>query len=117
MKLYLAGPMSNRTRWNFDAFEAAADALRTAGHDVISPAEIELDRGFDPSAPVEEFTPDKYQTALLRDLALIASEADGVAVLPDWQESNGATAEVALAVALGLTVAPVSALSQMEACS
>jgi hypothetical protein len=55
MKVYLAGPMTGYPRWNFDAFDEAARQLRSDGHDVVSPHELDLERGFDPDAPVEVF--------------------------------------------------------------
>ena len=42
--------------------------------------------------------------ALLADLTYICQEADTLALLPGWQNSKGARAEYAVALALGLTV-------------
>ena len=42
--------------------------------------------------------------ALGVDLAWICTHADGIALLPGWRNSKGATAEHAAAVALGLEV-------------
>ena len=41
--------------------------------------------------------------ALGADTAWICAHADAIALLPGWEKSTGATAENALAVALGLT--------------
>lgn len=101
MKLYVAGPMTGHHRWNFDAFEEATTRLRAAGYAVISPAETDLERGFDPDAPVEEFTPAQYREALERDVAAVFA-VDGLALLPGWELSTGARAEVALATALSI---------------
>lgn len=108
MRLYLAGPMTGYPRWNFDAFTAAARALREAGYDVASPHEVDLANGFDPDAPVADFTREDYARVLLEDLRVIAQDVDGVALLPGWLDSNGARAEVALADALGKPVGTVS---------
>lgn len=102
-RLYIAGPMTGRPRWNFDAFAAAARALRAAGYEVTSPHEADLERGFDPDAPVEEFTREHLLKALERD-AIMVLRADGVALLDGWADSKGATAEAALAVAAGIRV-------------
>lgn len=100
MRLYLAGPMSGQPRWGFDAFEEAAFELRFAGYDVWSPAEADLAAGFNPDAPADYFTPERYRDTLVTDLHIVAYECDAVAVLPGWEGSPGACAEVALARAL-----------------
>jgi nucleoside 2-deoxyribosyltransferase len=106
-RVYIAGPMTGYPRWNYDAFEAAAAQLREAGYAVVSPTEIDAKFGFDPDAPVEEFTEANYVAALERDLDAIA-ECDGIALLPKWFESRGARAEFQFAEALGLPTLPVS---------
>lgn len=107
MKLYLAGPMTGYPRWNFDRFERAARLLREAGHEVISPAEIDLAEGFDPDAPVEAFTREHLIAALKRDADLVLS-SEGVALLSNWTTSRGATAERALAEAAGIPAKSVA---------
>jgi hypothetical protein len=99
--------MTGYPRWNYDAFEAATAQLRAAGYEVVSPTEIDDAFGFDPDAPVEEFTEDDYVAALERDLEAIAT-CDGIALLPKWFESRGARAEFQYAEALGLPTLPVS---------
>ena len=42
--------------------------------------------------------------AMLRNLAYICLQADGIALLPGWRNSMGAMAEYAVALALGLSV-------------
>jgi len=101
MRVYVAGPMSGRPRWNFDAFEAATLQLRAAGFEVVSPHEAILATGFDPKAPAGEFTAAHYRDALREDVALVFS-VDAVALLPGWESSKGARVEAALAEALGL---------------
>ena len=101
MNLYLAGPMSGIPRWNFDAFLEAAALLRAAGYEVVSPAEIELEAGFDPDAPVTDYTPADYAAAMRRDIQLIL-DVDGVALLPGWSSSRGAKVEAAVASAVGI---------------
>ncbi|WIC90183.1 nucleoside deoxyribosyltransferase [Arthrobacter phage VroomVroom] len=110
MRLYLAGPMTGRHRWNFDAFEDAAALLRNRGYSVLSPAEMDLAEGFDPDAPAEEFTEADGQEAMRRDLAAIVTRVNAVAVLPGWDDSRGASLEVAVARAIGLPVLTVEDL-------
>ncbi len=116
MKLYLAGPMRGYPELNFPAFHAAAAKLRAEGHTVFSPAERDnLRHGTDISKG--NVTGDlviaardhgfDLRVALGDDLDWICTQADGVAVMPGWESSLGATAEVAVAKALGLEVLEV----------
>lgn len=113
MKIYLAGPMRGYPEFNFPAFHAGAARLRALGHEVFSPAEADIERhGVDISAGnstgdealAKEQHNFNLREALAKDTAYICLEADAIALLPDWQQSKGATAEHALALALGLAV-------------
>ncbi|WP_082343684.1 DUF4406 domain-containing protein [Sulfobacillus thermosulfidooxidans] len=96
MTLYLSGPMSGLPDFNYPAFHAAADRLRTAGYHVINPAE----HGVHP-----EWT---YADYLRQDLLQLLTDADAVAVLPGWRTSRGTHLEVAVAHALSLPVASLT---------
>lgn len=92
MLLYLAGPMTGYPDFNFPAFHAAARHLRSQGFDVINPAETaggatHLDR----------------ETYMAIDLGYVGA-ADGIAVLPGWQNSPGAQLEVLTAINRGKPV-------------
>jgi hypothetical protein len=98
---------------NFPAFHAAAAKLRAEGHYVFSPAESDIERhGVDISIGNVEGCEHRaarehgfnLREALGEDLAWICAEAEGIALLPGWQKSRGATAERAVAIALGLEV-------------
>lgn len=91
MKTYLAGPMSGLPELNFPAFHSAAAVLRGEGRTVFNPAELGLEA-------------DDYRKALTACLAWICAEAEAMAVLPGWENSRGARAEVATAKALGIKV-------------
>ena len=118
MRVYLAGPMRGVAEFNFPAFHAAAASLRAKGHEVFSPAEKDNERhGVDISrgnvrgdeaeaARVHGFS---LREALGVDLAWICRRADAVALLPGWEDSKGATAERATALALGLTIVELKA--------
>jgi hypothetical protein len=113
--------MSAIENYNFPAFFAAAKELRAAGHEVISPAEEDLKKGWvraeyryidgkweecslaNPwdccEASMHRYvtTPEfDYEKALKFDLKLI-EKCDGIALLPDWQISTGALRERAYA--------------------
>lgn len=113
MKIYVAGPMRGIPEFNFPAFHAAAASLRAQGHTVFNPAERDIEHhGVDISkgneAGCEALAAATHgfnlREALKDDLVFICLEADAVAVLPGWEESRGARAEVATAKALGLQV-------------
>lgn len=113
MKIYLAGPMRGIPEFNFPAFHAAAKTLRDAGHFVFSPAERDNERhGTDISkgnATGDEQLAAKehgfnLREALAADMKFICEEAEGIALLPGFENSKGARAEKATAEALGLDV-------------
>ena len=113
MRIYLAGPMRGVPLFNFPAFMKAAEKLRTQGHTVFNPAERDNKRhGRDISAGNqsgdEEQAAQEYgfslREALGTDLAWICVEAEGIAMLPNWEKSKGAIAEKSTAEALGLVV-------------
>jgi hypothetical protein len=119
MQIYLAGPMRNYAEFNFPAFHAAAKRLREAGHEVFSPAERDNDVGFRPSGMAgsdADLAGARFdlRAALGADLAWITSTADAVVVLPGWEQSAGARAEVATARALSLPVYALEALLRGE---
>ena len=111
MKIYLAGPMRGIPEFNFPAFMSAAATLRTEGHTVFNPAERDIQHhGVDISkgntAGCEKQAAKDHgfnlREALCDDLTFICKEADAIALLPGWQNSKGANAERAVALALGL---------------
>ena len=109
MKIYLAGPMTGIPHFNYPAFNAAAAALRAAGHTVFNPAEHDIEMfGKDisnPSGDAEQAAAEHgfdRRAALKADLAWICDNAEAIALLPGWENSSGARAEFALASALGL---------------
>lgn len=113
MKIYVAGPMRGIAEFNFPAFHGAAAALRAEGHEVFNPAERDIEHhGVDISkgnaTGCEELAAKQHgfnlREALCDDLTFICLHADAVAVLPGWEKSKGAQAEVATANALGLRV-------------
>lgn len=110
MKLYLAGPMRGYPNFNFPMFDVGAKYLRSQGYEVFSPAE--RDRSVYGSALEQNTNGDEHaaesgvgfnlREALAADMEYISKHAEGIALLPRWEHSKGARAEVALATALGL---------------
>ena len=91
MKLYVAGPMTGLQDHNFPAFNHAAEQLRNTGYAVVNPA----DNGAEPGQ--------SWLHYMRLDLAQMLT-CDGVATLPGWQSSRGASLEVHVAHRLGLPV-------------
>ncbi len=108
MFLYLAGPMRGIEDFNFPAFKDATKKLRRMGYDVASPAEHDLEIGFDPSSgSLDGFS---LEDSMRWDLAAVL-RCDAIAVLPGWESSEGVAIEMTVAHAIGT---PVLAYPDME---
>lgn len=94
LRLYIAGPMTGIEEFNYPAFHAAKDALLGAGFEVRSPADHELAEGLD------------WADYMRKDIPWLL-ECGGVAVLPGWSSSRGASLEVHIANALDMPVRPL----------
>lgn len=89
MRVYLSGPMSGIADNNFPEFHKWAEALRSTGLEVVSPAEIQ-----------EAGTWELCLRADLRELCT----CDGIALMPGWENSKGANLELHVAHRLGMKV-------------
>jgi hypothetical protein len=94
---YLAGPMRGYPRYNFDAFLSAAEQLFEHGYEVLSPAQHDLDVGFDPDGPLDRFD---LEAAMRWDIGAVLA-AQVVVLLPGWRESEGVAVELTVARAIG----------------
>lgn len=112
-KVYLAGKMRGLPNFNFPAFMCAAKKLRKEGWEVFNPAERDNERhGTNISkynrTGDEKKLVEKYgfnlRVALHDDLSFICLEAAAIAMIPGWESSMGANAELATAKALGLEI-------------
>lgn len=92
--LYVSGPVSGIPDDNRPAFEDAARRLRATGCVARIP--------HDDVAPGTAWIP-----AMKTTLMAILAQADGLATLPGWERSRGASLEVGLAKALGMSVKDV----------
>lgn len=97
MKLYIAGPMSNLPDFNYPAFFTAAKNLKSAGFGTINPARVRPGLAKQPTTWLD------FMRLSLLDL----SECEGIATLPGWTKSRGASLEVEIARRLGLPVRSV----------
>jgi len=89
--IYIAGPMTGLPEYNYPAFMAAAQALRSRGWRVTNPAEKALKADAD------------WVLHMRADLALLV-RCDALALLPGWEKSRGARLEVGVARELGMSV-------------
>jgi len=98
--IYIAGPMTGYPKYNFPAFDKARDILEPDWN-VISPADMDRDLGFDPDDGI--VTAEFLRDAMRRDIAAIMS-VDALYALAGWEKSKGACAEIALAKWRGIPV-------------
>ncbi len=90
-RFYLAGPMRGYPLSNFPAFLMAARILTARGFEILSPAEKDIEAGFDPSRPAEDQNFD-VGAAFRWDFENVV-KSDGVILMPGWEHSTGAKAE------------------------
>jgi len=81
--------MSGLPLLNFPAFHAEAARLRKLGYEVVNPAELNPD----PSAT--------WETCMRTDIKALM-DCDGIALLPGFDASRGASVELYLARTLGM---------------
>lgn len=91
--LYISGPMRGLPEFNVPAFNEAAKKLRSAGYNVLNPAEINEEIGHDQHISVY----------IKRDLiALVQNNVVGMVMLDGWQKSEGANIEASIAKCIGI---------------
>jgi hypothetical protein len=93
-RIYIAGPMRGLPDYNFPAFREAAVRFRQSGWVVVSPVEVGMMFGNDPSVPGGDY---------VREDLLHLVRCDAIALLPGWEASTGARCEVVVAITIGLT--------------
>lgn len=111
-RIYIAGPMTGIPLFNFPAFDDAAAYIddRFPGCVPINPAQIDRDFGFDPVTLPADYDwtviPESVGTReeiIRRDInALLTCHA--IYMLPGWENSSGAKAELQLALWAGLNI-------------
>jgi hypothetical protein len=101
--------------FNYPMFDRVAKELREAGNEVISPADEDRRHdGFDPYANPSHANPDACTFPKTMDFAKTVRRCldavlrcDELVLLPGWGNSNGAVAELTLAMWLGKRVRDV----------
>ena len=99
MNIYLAGPMHGYPLYNFPAFDRAVEVVSAAGHNAISPAQMQRDYGFNEHS--EGFSAADYQNAMRLNYSCIL-QSDAIAFLDGWEDSTGANLERSFGLKLGL---------------
>ncbi len=110
--LYIAGPMRGIAWFNYPLFDRVAKELRDTGNEVISPADEDRKHdGFDPYANPAHANPDACTFPKTMDFAKTVRRCldavlrcDEIVLLPGWENSNGAVAELTLAMWLNKRV-------------
>jgi len=101
LKLYVAGPMTGYPGFNIAKFDAMTETLRSLGHEVVSPVELDdpATRAISAASPdgnINTLVTHGYTWGdfLARDVKLLADGGfDGIVVLDGWQYSRGARLE------------------------
>jgi hypothetical protein len=106
--------MRGYDKYNFPAFDEVRDRAIAQGHEVISPADMDRELGFDENTPIDRIDEKFMRDAAERDLAAVI-ECDAVALLPGWEKSMGASAERAVAVWLRKKVLDARTLAEFPA--
>jgi hypothetical protein len=94
-RIYIAGPMSKfkSSGFNFRAFYDAEAKLKNDGYDVVNPARMDNEAGFDENATYsDEEIAKRLREWIPRDIAALAT-CGHIYMLDGWQESNGSIAE------------------------
>lgn len=110
LRVYIAGPMRGYPYFNFPAFDKAAADLKCYDYEVVSPAEMDREIGFDPELLGADYDwtdlnacEFSLHDAIDRDVAALKT-CDAIFLLEGWLDSKGARAEKALADWLGLEI-------------
>ncbi len=110
---YLSGPMTGQSRGNAEAFEAAAADMRSRDFKVISPVEMDRQRGIDPELAGDLPRAERAKV-LAADIQRVADpDTHSLTMLPGWRESEGAVIEARVAWALDKPVREYPTLTRI----
>lgn len=101
-RIYIAGPMRGISRYNFPAFDEAAQTLTRKGWVPVNPADLDRENGFDPITLPADYDwhslPPGFDFDLCRKRDIMALEScAAILMLRGWDKSTGARAEYAYA--------------------
>ena len=120
--LYLAGPMRGIAFYNFPMFDQVAHSLRVAKYEVINPAdEDRKEDNFDPTLQPKFADPANCVVQPGTDFGKIirrcfeaVMRCDEIVLLPGWENSSGAIAELFIAVWSGKRIRVVNIFGNDE---
>lgn len=101
-KVYLAGPMRGIPEFNFPAFFDAEDYLRSKGFDVINPARLDKEAGWDNINSSDADAQAGIRDFARRDVMAMLDQCGGIVLMDGWTRSSGARFEYALACFCGM---------------
>lgn len=97
MKLYIAGPMTGIPHHNYPLFNEVEKELVRVGYTALNPARVdEAHSQMEPNCLVCKGSTHGWDWYMRKTIAIMCT-ADGLALLPNWQESRGARIERDLA--------------------
>lgn len=111
-RVYIAGPMTGIPQFNFPAFIAEGEALRTLGFDVHSPAEMDDPVTRQAALDSPDGAPgsgsangETWGDFLARDVKLLVDDGiEAIVVLPGWYRSKGARLETFVGHLVGIPI-------------
>lgn len=107
LNVYISGPMTGIEQFNYPEFFDVESKLAEQRFTVLNPARVDEQHAMHGKCGECDYGRKKHDWRwYMRRCIVLLADADGVATLRGWQQSKGATAEVALAQALGLPVMP-----------
>jgi len=108
---YIAGPMTGIPLFNFPAFDEARDFLnRASEYRAVSPADMDRELGFDPTTLLKDWDWNVIPAttgglnAIIDRCYTAVMQCDAIFLLPGWEKSKGALAELAIAKWRGLKI-------------
>jgi hypothetical protein len=111
--VYIAGPMRGIPELNFPEFYRIEALWKSAGWNVVNPAQMDKDHGFVPTKEQTVFENLSIEQAMSRDLPAVAS-CDAIALMFGWEKSQGANLELKHAKALGKAVYDANTFQEMK---
>ena len=93
--IYIAGPMRGLPESNYPQFENVARFLRSEGWDVCSP--VEIGSAFGTAAELNA-DPVKLYRAMDAERDTLRTSCDAILLLPGWERSRGARAELTISL-------------------